>query len=66
MNMVHLSRENIKQISRLMEEFPDIRYFKLIEESNNGIGFTTDMIFNDVIKGYLVEVKISINSSEEW
>jgi hypothetical protein len=64
---LYITKKDLEKILRIVEE-NDLGEdtFKLIQENDSGIGYTTDMEFDYVLNGRPATVSVEIATSDEW
>ena len=63
---MYLSREDVKLILEIMDEFPDARSFKLKNDDSSGIGSILSLTVETKVNDRDAEVTFEISGVENW
>ena len=63
---MYITKEEIKKILAVMDEFPDARSYKLESDNSSGIGSITTLTMEIEIKGHNALVTLEIAGVETW
>ena len=63
---MYLHKDDLKLISEIVAEFPEIKTFRLEQDSSSGIGSTLHLIIVTKVMGREAEVKFEISGVEDW
>jgi hypothetical protein len=63
---MYIRKKQIKLISDIMDELPNARSFRLVEEGDSGIGSILKLIVESELLGKPVEVTFEISGVEDW
>lgn len=63
---MYITREEVKKILAVMEEFPDAKSYKLEADNSSGIGSILTITMNMDINGRNSHVKVDISGVENW
>lgn len=63
---MYLHKDDLKLISEIVAEFPDVETFRLESDSSSGIGATLDLFITTKVMGRDAEIKFEISSVENW
>jgi hypothetical protein len=63
---MYIRKKQIKLISDIMDELPNARSFRLVEEGDNGIGSILKLIVESELLGKPVKVTFEISGVEDW
>lgn len=61
-----LDKKDIKKISEILEQFPDVETFELDQLGESGIGTCTTMTFAQTVNGHAGRFTIEIAGVEDW
>ena len=61
-----LNRNDLAKIQQLLEKFPDIDFFSLVQESGSGIGSVLTMSFDYSVDDIRGTFTTEINGVEDW
>lgn len=63
---MYLHKDDLKLISEIIAEFPDVETFRLESDSSSGIGSTLHLFVTTEVMGRLAEIKFDISGVENW
>ena len=63
---MYLHREDLKLISEIVAEFPEVETFRLDSDSSSGIGSTLKLIVTTKVMGRMADVTFEISGVENW
>ena len=63
---MYLHRDDLKLISEIMAEFPEVETFRLDSDSSSGIGSTLKLIVTTKVMGRMADVTFEISGVENW
>lgn len=66
MTKIHLNKNDIKEILKVIEENDLDETFTLIHDNTSGIGYTLDMEFDAELNGRVITAKVNIADSTTW
>ena len=66
MNQVSLHRDDIQEILKFVEKYPDSDYLTIEVDSSSGIGSIISVSINAMINGDMVVVKKTIVDESSW
>jgi len=67
MNKIKLSANDIKEISKVIEEYKvEADYFTLTRNNVSAIGYTLDLEYSTEIKGRMCTVIVPVVSVHQW
>lgn len=61
-----LNRKDIKKITDILEQFPEVNAFELTQDSSSGIGSVTKMTVDAEVNGIEGEFVVEIAGVEDW
>ena len=64
--MMYLHRKDIKLISEIMAEFPEVETFRLVSEEGGGIGTTLKLTITTKVFNRPVDMTFEISGVENW
>lgn len=65
MNKIILSASDIKEISKVIEEYK-VDYFTLVRTNESGIGYTIDLEYSTTINGRMCRVIVPVTGIDQW
>lgn len=63
---MYLHKGDLKLISEIVAEFPEVETFRLEQDSSSGIGSNLYLIIVTKVKDRDAEVKFEISGVEDW
>jgi hypothetical protein len=63
---MYITKEEVKKILAVMEEFPDAKSYILKSDSSSGIGSILTITMDMVINGRNAMVRVDISGVENW
>ncbi len=63
---MYLHKEDLKLISEIIAEFPEVETFRLESDSASGIGSVLSLFIVTKVMGRDAEVKFEISGVENW
>ena len=66
-NKVTLYCDEVENIAKLLQKFPDARRIDIIVEDSSGIGKLTDVVIHEVVvNGVTGELRVTITGVDHW
>jgi hypothetical protein len=65
MNKIILSADDIKEISKVIEEY-EVDYFALTRNNVSAIGYSIDLEYSTAINGRMCTVIVPVVGTEKW
>ena len=66
MRMMYLHKDDLKLISEIVSEFPDVDNFKLESDTSSGIGSVLKLIVSTKVMGRDADITFEISGVENW
>jgi hypothetical protein len=63
---MYLHKEDLKLISEILAEFPEVETFKLESDSSSGIGSILKLIITTKVMGRDADITFDISGVENW
>jgi hypothetical protein len=63
---MYITKEEVKKILAVMEEFPDAKSYILKSDNSSGIGSILTITMDMVINGRNTMVRVDISGVENW
>jgi len=63
---LYMTKADLEKILKIVEENGIKDTFRLIQNNDSGIGYTTDMEFDAILNGRAATISMEIATSDEW
>ena len=63
---MYLNRKDIEKIKEVLDKFPDVDTFEIIQSGHSGIGSVTTMTFAQNVNGLEGSFDVEISGVEDW